>query len=111
MTEAAYQACRKVMQRANFRRGQIATAKGNVAKWTAIEASHRNELREAQADGAKKALDKALIRLEEEKKKFADLKFPDIDLVEAFSRCKDCGMKVEYGVEYCGYSICIKELQ
>lgn len=109
MTEAAFQACRKVMQRANYRRGQITKAEANVAKWTAFEQYHRTHLHESQADGAAKNVEKAIKRLEEERQRFADLLFPDNNLAEAFSRCKECGSKTEYGIEYCGYDMCIKE--
>jgi hypothetical protein len=79
MTEDQYQAARKVMASANYIRGKITVAKGEVAKWTKIEDSHRKELREAQADGAKKKLYTAQKRLEEVRQHFADLKLPDED--------------------------------
>lgn len=77
MTEAQFQATRKVMQSANVIRGLITAAKGDVAKWTAIEDGHRNNLRPGQADGAKKCLDKAIAKLAKLRKQFADVKLPD----------------------------------
>lgn len=63
MTEESYQQGRKVMQSANYRRGLITKAKGNVAKWTKIEMSFRSNLQPTRADGAKKMLDRALEEL------------------------------------------------
>jgi hypothetical protein len=94
MTEASFQACRKIMQQANYLRGVITNHKGNVAKWTNIEASHRDNLRQGQADGAKKMIEKSIRRLEEIRQKFAAIKFPDSDIVEIINRCKNCGRKI-----------------
>lgn len=82
MTENQYQAARKIMASANYIRGKITAAKGEVAKWTKIEDSHRKELREAQANGAKKKLYTAQKRLEEVRQRFSDLKLPDEDYKE-----------------------------
>ena len=82
MTEDQYQAARKVMQTANWMRGEITTAKGEVAKWTKIEASFRENLQPTRADGAKKMLDKAMEMLHAARKRFADLKLPDEDVKE-----------------------------
>jgi hypothetical protein len=83
MTEVQFQAARKVMQSANYTRGLITAAKGEVAKWTAIEDGHRRNFKHAQADGAKKNIDKAIKRLAELRKKFADMKFPDENVAPA----------------------------
>lgn len=80
MTEAQYQAARKVMQSANWMRDQMITAKRDIAKWTRIEASLRESL---QPTGyAKKMLDKAMEMLHAARKRFADLKLPDEDFKE-----------------------------
>lgn len=97
MTEAAFQEARKIMMSANFLRGKITEAKGEVAKWTNIEDSYRQQLRQGQADGAKKCLDKALDRLNQLRLKFAEMKFPDTDMQEVKSKHKPC--------EYCGHII------
>jgi hypothetical protein len=94
MTEAAYQAARKVMASANHVRGQITAAEGEVGKWTRIEASHRENLRHSQADGAKKMLDKAISKLGERRAKFAAMTFPDSNLTIQENRCKKCGRKL-----------------
>lgn len=103
MTEESYQQCRKVMQTINYRRGIITKAKGDVAKWTKIEASYRESLQEGRANGAKKCLDKAMIRLEQERAKFAALKFPDSDIIKGYtpSICKNCYAQIGIGEEYC----------
>lgn len=98
MTEASYQAARKVMASANYIRGKITTAKGEVGKWTKIEDSYRQNLQEAKADGAKKCLDKALVRLNEWRAKLVNLKFPAEDLVatkKVFKQCENCGDPTE----------------
>lgn len=76
MTEEQYQEARETMRKANNWRGMIAAAKEEVSKWTRIEDSHRRELREGKADGAKKLLIKALDRLDVVRSKFAALEFP-----------------------------------
>lgn len=106
MTEKAFQAGRKIMQTANYWRGMITTAKGNVAKWTKIEDVHRRELRQSQADGAKKMLDKAMKRLDETRQKFASIMFPDNDLQEVINRCGECGCRIAEGNHYCGECLC-----
>ncbi|MDB5200552.1 MAG: hypothetical protein JWO92_2515 [Chitinophagaceae bacterium] len=98
MTEASFQACRKIMQKANYLRGVITNHEGNVKKWTHIEGSHRDNLRQGQADGAKKMIEKAMQKLSEVRKKFADLKFPDSNIIEIVVRCKDCGRKIKEGI-------------
>lgn len=79
MTEAQYQAARKVMQSANYMRGMITKAKGEVAKWTALEDGYRRNLKPGQADGAKKALIKAMERLDKERARFKALQLPGED--------------------------------
>lgn len=80
MTEASYQAGRKLMQRANYMRGWITSQKNNVAKWTKIEGSYRERLQEDKADGAKKIIEKAIKQLEEARRNFANLSFPPNNL-------------------------------
>ena len=108
MTEESYQACRKIMQTINYRRGMIAKAKGDVAKWTKIEDVHRRNLQEGQANGAKKALEKALIRLAKERAVFADLKFPDSNIKKEYvaAKCSECGCAVAIGNTICGECAC-----
>lgn len=106
MTEDSFQAARKIMQRANYFRGLITVAKGNVAKWTKIEDVHKRELRQSQAEGAKKMLDKAMARLKEVRQKFADLKFPDSDIAQPVNRCGECGIIIAAGNNYCGECLC-----
>ena len=109
MTEAAYQEARKIMQSANYRRGMITKAKGEVSKWTKIEDSYRKDLREGQANGAAKKLATAMKRLDESRQHFADLKFPDNNLsapkVEKI-QCEGCGASIAKGNTYCGECIC-----
>lgn len=106
MTEEAFQAARKIMQKANYYRGLITVAKGNVAKWTKIEATYRSDFRETRADGAKKMLDIAMGKLKKRREEFAALKFPESDMVTPVNRCKDCGCKIAEGNEYCGECMC-----
>lgn len=103
MTEESYQQARKVMQSANFIRGMITAAKGEVARWTAIEDSHRRNLKEAQAEGAKKMLHKALLKLAAQREKFAKLQFPDPNIKKEYkpTLCKTCGIAVAQGMDEC----------
>lgn len=100
MTEAAYQAYRKLMQKANYLRGHITAAEGNVAKWTKIEAANRERMQPAMADGAKKNLDKAVEKLRQAKMKFAAFSFPDCNMPDAPPKpntCSICGNLVAQG--------------
>lgn len=106
MTEESFQQARKVMQSANCLRGYITKAKGEVAKWTKIEDVHRQELRQSQADGAKKCLDKAIKRLQELRAKFAAMTFPDPNLTIEVNRCTECGCKIAAGNTLCGECAC-----
>lgn len=109
MTEAAYQQARKVMQSANHLRGLITKAKGEVAKWTAIEDSHRRDLREGQANGAKKCIEKTMKRLEEVRARFEALQFPDPNLKvvpKVHHQCEGCGNRIAVGNTYCGECLC-----
>lgn len=90
MTEAAYQAARVVMRKANWMLGQITSAKGAVAKWTKIEAVHRQNLAEGQANGAKKMLDKSMKVLDKRRQKFAELMLPDNNLPDAIESVPIC---------------------
>jgi hypothetical protein len=101
MTEYSYQLGRRIMAQANYRRGIITSAKGNVTKWTQIEYEARKNLKHAQADGALKQLEKALKKLDEERAKFAALKFPESDLPEPKPvRCQLCGSVFAAGEEH-----------
>lgn len=98
MTEASFQAARKVMASANYIRGKITVAKGEVGKWTKIESSYRDNLQEGKAEGAKKCLDNALTRLNEWRAKFEKLNFPDINLTatkKVLNQCENCGEPTE----------------
>lgn len=109
MTEQSYQEGRKLMQRANYMRGVITKAKGEVAKWTKMEMWHRENLNEGQANGAKKALEKALKKLEERRKEFAELKFPDNNIPnrrKEVVQCEGCGTLIAKGNTYCGECLC-----
>jgi len=97
------------MQTANLLRGLITKAKGDVAKWTAIEDVHRREMRHGQADGAKKCLGKAIKRLEELRQKFEDLSFPNSNITVARTehiQCEGCGASIAKGNTYCGECLC-----
>lgn len=88
MTEESFQQCRKIMQSANYLRGKIKSAKQRVAYWTHIEDGYRRNLKEGQANGAKKLIEKAIDNLAKARKKFADLKFPDSDIPNPASNKK-----------------------
>ena len=76
------------MRQINHVRGLIAKQKGEVSKWSKIEDVHRQELREGQANGAKKLLEKAIKKLDELRLKFDQMKFPDSNIVIAKKRHK-----------------------
>lgn len=105
MTEESYQQCRKVMRQINHLRGLITTAEGEVAKWTHIEGAHRKELRESQADGARKCIQKYMKKLEDLRLKFEQIKFPESNIVIAKKnsvQCEGCGAAIAEGNTYCG---------
>lgn len=109
MTEESFQQGRKFMRSCNLMRGLITSAEGNVAKWTKIEDSHRRELREWQADGAKKCLDKAIYRLNELRLRYENMKFPESDIIISRTRqiqCEGCGAAIAEGNTYCGECLC-----
>lgn len=109
MTEESYQQCRKVMQKINHLRGLITNAKGEVAKWSNIESSFREKMQESRADGAKKMLDKAMVKLSELKEKFTAMKFPDSELSAVklgTVQCEGCGASIRKGNTYCGECLC-----
>lgn len=105
MTEDSYQQGRKVMQRANYLRGEITTKKDEVAKWTRIEASWIEKGEENRANGANKILKKALEQLEKSKQRFAELKFPESNIVikkKQKVQCEaGCGSLVDEGEVFC----------
>lgn len=110
MTEESFQQGRKIMASANYLRGIITKAKANVGKWTKLEDANRRNLKEATADGCKKKLDQAMIRLNEVREKFAAIKFPESDIVikkeGAKAQCQQCGNPVAIGNDYCGECLC-----
>ena len=77
MTETQFQATRKVMQKANYWRGIITTRKGEVARWTQIEGSHRENMQPGKADAAKNMIIKAIARLAQAREQFAAIKLPE----------------------------------
>lgn len=106
MTETQFQKARKIIQQANHLRGMITKAEGEVAKWTRMEGSHRENLRENQANGCNKVVLKAIEKLNERRKKFADMKFPEDIPDPPIKRCAECGCKIAEGNEYCGECMC-----
>lgn len=109
MTEESYQQCRIVMRKANGQRSLIAKSKGEVAKWTKMEMWHRESLNEGQANGAKKMLEKSLKKLNERRKMFSELKFPDNDIPnrrKEVVQCEGCGNLIAKGNTYCGECLC-----
>lgn len=109
MTEESYQQCRKVMQSINYLRGRITKQEGEVAKWTRMEDVHRIELREGQANGAKKCLEKALAKLIDLRVKFEAITFPDSNIVKPKVQkvqCESCGASIAIGNTYCGECLC-----
>lgn len=106
MTEASFQAARKLMASANCLRGYITRAKGNVAKWTKIEDVYRRQLKEEQADGAKKMLEKAMNKLNELRAKFLAMTFPENNLIAEVNRCRECGCRIALGNTHCAECLC-----
>lgn len=109
MTEQSYQQCRKLMQKINYARGQITKQKGEVARWTQIEAIHRQELREGQANGAKKMLERAMKKLDEFRDKFAAISFPDSNIQKTYkaNSCNACKAPLAQGETVCG--LCLND--
>jgi hypothetical protein len=109
MTEASFQQGKKLMQQANYLRGLITKAEGEVAKWTRIQDVHRMEGREGQANGTKKILDNAIKRLEDLRKKFEGMSYPDSNILVVKRRsvqCEGCGAAIAEGNTYCGECLC-----
>jgi hypothetical protein len=104
MTEASYQAGRTFMQKVNHLRGQITVAKGEVAKWTKIEMSYRQQGKITNADGALIVLKRAMGKLQEMRIKFAAMEFPDSNIKnqpKQIASCNICGETIVAGDEYC----------
>ena|SRR5258708_1196156 len=99
MTEESFQQARKVMQKANYMRGIITVRKADVGKWSRINDEH-------DTAKTKNQLEKSIERLKEARNKFADLKFPDSDIIKEVTRCKECGCKIADGNNYCGECLC-----
>jgi hypothetical protein len=76
MTEKQFQETRKVMQTANAARGWITVQKNNVSRLTALEDKMVLTMQPGRAEGARKALLKAIDMLAYARKKFADIKLP-----------------------------------
>ena len=109
MTEESYQQGRRFMRSVNHIRGLITAAENNVAKWTRLQDHHRIALQQPQADGAKKMLDKALLKLNELRLKFDNMKFPDSNIYVARKKsvqCEGCGASIAEGNTYCGECLC-----
>lgn len=109
MTEESFQQGRKFMQSCNYVRGLITKAEGNVAKWTKIEDSHIKAMRPGQAEGANKCLARAMIKLNELRMKFDNMKFPESNIVVVKKKsvqCEGCGMAIAEGNTYCGECLC-----
>lgn len=97
------------MQQVNALRGLITKAEGNVAKWTKIEDCYRKDLRSENAEGAKKCLVKAMAKLDELRKKFEMMEFPNSNIVIVKTKtvqCEGCGEKIAEGNTYCGECLC-----
>jgi hypothetical protein len=103
MTEAAFQAARSIMQKANYIRGLITKAKGDVAKWTKIEDTYRHDNQLTRADGARKSVLRSMETLNKHRKALADLKFPDNDLVVTHKQntCQTCGEPIGKLDKFC----------
>lgn len=109
MTEESFQQCRKVMQKANRLRGRITTAKANVSKWTKIEQAYKDQLKESNAIGAGKMLDKAMAKLTEVREKFESMQLPDSNIIVAKIRkvqCESCGSLIDEGQIFCSECRC-----
>lgn len=109
MTEESYQQGRKFMQQVNHLRGLITKAEGDVAKWSNIEMSWREKMNESQANGAYKMGIRVIEKLDKLRKKFADMKFPDSDIVivkKKTVQCEGCGAAIAEGNTYCGECLC-----
>jgi hypothetical protein len=109
MTEESFQQCRKVMQKANHLRGMITRSEGYVKKWTAFEDFHRKELHENQANAAKRNIEKCMITLEKYRRKFAEMKFPESNIIVSkieTVQCEGCGARIAKGNTYCGECLC-----
>lgn len=103
MTEESFQRARKVMQSANLIRGLITKAKGEVAKWSKIEDSYREDGKISNAEGAKKCLQKAIANLDRLRQKFEDLSFPEnnIVVIKTSRKCDICGTETNQSNGYC----------
>ena len=109
MTEESYQQGRKFMKSVNYVRGLITQAEANVAKWTRLEDHYKRELQQGQADGAKKMLNKALLRLNELRLKFDNMRFPESNIYVVKKntiQCEGCGANIAEGNTYCGECLC-----
>lgn len=103
MTEESFQRGRKIMQQANYIRGLITKAKGDVAKWTKIEDCYIRDLKEAQAKASNKMLQRAMAKLDKLRGDFKLLEFPEsnIQSVGTKSECQICGNLTPNGVTLC----------
>lgn len=82
MTEESFQQCRKIMGSANYVRGLITTAKNNICRLTRLEDGLRRNLKHPQADGISKKILISIQRLEKLRAQFAEMKFPESDIVK-----------------------------
>lgn len=107
MTEAQFQAARKIMQTATGLKGMIAKYKADVVKYTGL--LDYNEKQGKSIEGVKRTLNKCIERLDYYRKKFHDLRLPDHNIknqVIESVQCEGCGARIAKGNTYCGECLC-----
>lgn len=93
-------------------RGQITTAKGNVAKWSKIKDCYLQDLKQSQADGADKVLNKAFELLAQVRKRFEDLRLPEHNAPDTNTAvCSENGCKSKATMTYKGFEVCMAHYQ
>lgn len=81
MTEESFQQCKKVMKKANTLRRLITVSKKQVAELFEIEQLYLEKEKYLQAEATRKNIDKVLKVLNDRKKRFEELVFPDSNIV------------------------------
>lgn len=102
MTEASYQQARVLMRQLNYLRGLITAQKGEVAKWTAIEAHNLENGKSTNAVRAR--IEKEIQKLDKLRGQFAAIQFPPADLPNTKKDaqfCRICQTEIEKHLEYC----------